>query len=154
MTLGLFYPRDTSFELVGYSDADFAGCRLDRKSTSGTCQFLGHSLISWHSRKQNSIALSTAEAEYIAAGSCCAQILYMVQQLHDYKLNFVNVPILCDNTSAINISKNPIQHSRTKHIEIRHHFLRDHSQKGDIVLEYISTDRQLADIFTKPLPEE
>lgn len=68
--LGLFYPRNTSFDLVGYSDADFAGCRLDRKSTSGTCHFLGHSLISWHSKKQNSIALSTAEAEYVAAGSC------------------------------------------------------------------------------------
>ena len=77
LNLGLFYPRDTNFELVGYSDADFAGCRLDRKSTSGACQFIGHSLISWHSRKQNSVALSTAEAEYIAAGSCCAQILYI-----------------------------------------------------------------------------
>ena len=78
----------------------------------------------------------------------------MMQQLSDYKLNFANVPILCDNTSAINISKNPIQHFRTKHIEIRHHFLRDHCQKGDIVLEYISTNRQLADILTKPLAEE
>ena len=111
-------------------------------------------MISWHSHKQNSVALSTAEAEYIAAGSCYAQILYMMQQLRDYKLSFANVPILCDNTSAINISKNPIQHSRTKHIEIRHHFLRNHCQKGDIVLEYISTNRQLADILKKPLVEE
>ena len=152
--LGLFYPHDTSFELLGYSDADFAGCRLDRKSTSGTCHFLGNALVSWHSKKQNSVALSTAEAEYVAAGSCCAQILWMRQQLNDFELSFDSVPILCDNTSAINLSKNPIQHSRTKHINLRHHFLRDHVQKGDIILEYISTDRQLADIFTKPLNEE
>ena len=75
-------------DLVSYSDADFAGCKIDRKSTSGTCHFLGHSLVSWFSKKQNSVALSTAEAEYIAAGSCCAQVLYMKQQLEDFKLKF------------------------------------------------------------------
>ena len=80
-------------------------------------------------------------------------IIYMKQQLHDFDIKFNNVPILCDNMSAINLSKNPIQHSRSKHIEIRHHFLRDHTQKGDICLEYIKTDRQLADIFTKSLNE-
>ena len=137
--------------MVGYSDADFGGCKIDRKSTSGTCQFLGHCLVSWHSKKQTSVALSTAEAEYVAAGSCCAQLLWMKQQLKDYDLDLDHVPIKCDNTSAINVSKNPIQHSRTKHIEIRHHFLRDHIQKGDIILDFVSTDKQLADIFTKPL---
>lgn len=127
--LGLWYPKFTSLDLVSYSDADFAGCKIDRKSISGTCHFLGHSLVSWFSKKQNSVALSTAEAEYIAAGSCCAQVLYMKQQLEDFKLKFDHIPIRCDNTSAINISKNPILHSRTKHIEIRHHFIRDHVQK-------------------------
>ena len=77
--LGLFYPKGTSFDLIGYSDADFAECKLDRKSTSGTCQFLGHSLVSWFSKKQNSVALLTAEAEYVASGSCCAQIIWMKQ---------------------------------------------------------------------------
>ncbi len=152
--LGLWYPKTTSFELVSYSDADFAGCKIDRKSTSGTCHFLGHSLVSWFSKKQNSVALSTAEAEYIAAGSSCAQTLYMKQQLEDFKISFQNTPIFCDNTSAICLTRNPILHSRTKHIEIRHHFLRDHVQKGDVRLEFISTDLQLADIFTKPLPED
>ncbi|XP_057496707.1 uncharacterized protein LOC130781518, partial [Actinidia eriantha] len=152
--LGIFYPRGVAFELNGFSDADYAGCRIDRKSTSGTCQFLGHSLVSWSSKKQNSVALSTAEAEYVAAGSCCAQLLWMKQQMEDYGLHFDHIPIKCDNTSAINLSKNPIQHSRTKHIEIRHHFLRDHVQKGDIELQYIHTDKQLADIFTKPLDEK
>ena len=82
--LGLWYPRNsTSFELIGYSDADFAGCKIDRKSTSGTCQFIGNSLVSWSSKKQNSIALSTAESEYITAGSCVAQVLWLKQQLLD-----------------------------------------------------------------------
>jgi hypothetical protein len=84
--LGLWYPKFTLLDLVRYSDADFAGCKIDRKSTSGTCHFLGHSLVSWFSKKQNSVALSTAEAEYIAAGSCCAQALYMKQQLEDLEI--------------------------------------------------------------------
>ena len=152
--LGLWYPRGVSINLVGYTDADFAGCKIDRKSTSGTCQFLGNALISWSSRKQHSVALSTAEAEYVAAGSCCAQVLWIRQQLKDFGIEANCVPIKCDNTSAINISKNPVQHSRTKHIEVRHHFLRDHMQKGDIQLEFVGTDQQLADIFTKPLSED
>ncbi|RVW82174.1 Retrovirus-related Pol polyprotein from transposon RE1 [Vitis vinifera] len=136
MDIGLWSPKGDNFELIGYSDADFVGCKVERKSTSGTCHFLGHSLVSWHSKKQNSVALSMAEAEYIAVGLCCAQILWMKQTLSDFNLIFEHVPIKCDNTSAINISKNPVQHSRTKQIEIRHHFLRDHAQKGDITLEF------------------
>jgi hypothetical protein len=152
--LGLWYPKSNSFDLISYTDADFAGCKIDRKSTSGTCHFLGHSLVSWFSKKQNSVALSTAEAEYVAVGSCCAQSLYIKQQLEDFKILFDHIPIRCDNTSAISLSKNPIQHSRTKHIEIRYHFIRDHVQKGDIELEFVSTDSQWADILTKPLIEE
>ena len=103
--------------------------------------------------KQNSVALSTTEAEYISAGSCCAQILKMKQQLSDYGIVLDHIPIKCDNTSAINISKNPVLRSRTKHIEIRHHF-RDHDLKGDVVLEYVDTKNKLADIFTKPLNKD
>ena len=94
------------------------------------------------------------EAEYIAADLCCAQILWMKQTLRDFDLSFEHVPIKCDNTSAIRISKNLVQHSKTKHIEIRHHFLRDHAKKGDITLEFVSTKDQLANIFIKPLSEE
>ena len=154
INLGLWYPKNSTCNLIGYSDSDFAGSKTDRKSTSGTCQFIGSALVSWHSKKQNSVALSTAEAEYISAGSCCAQILWMKQQLSDYGIILDRIPIKCDNTSAINLSKNPVQHSRTKHIEIRHHFLRDHVLKGDCVLEFVDTKNQLADIFTKPLPKE
>jgi len=151
--LGLWYPKGSRFELLGYSDADYAGCKVDRKSTSGTCQFLGRSLVSWSSKKQNSVALSTAEAEYVAAGSCCAQLLWMRQTLKDYGYTMNHIPLLCDNESAIKIAYNPCEHSRTKHIDIRHHFLRDHAIKGDIVISHVGTNDQLADIFTKPLDE-
>ena len=151
--LGLWYPKGARFDLIGYSDADYAGCKVDRKSTSGTYQFLGRSLVSWSSKKQNSVALSTAEAEYVSAGSCCAQLLWIKQSLQDYGLNVSKVPLLCDNESAIKIANNPVQHSRTKHIDIRHHFLRDHSTKGDIEIIHVGTENQLADIFTKPLDE-
>ncbi|XP_059654946.1 secreted RxLR effector protein 161-like [Cornus florida] len=111
INLGLWFPSHTTFDLTSYSDADFAGCKIDRKSTSDTCQILGHSLVSWSCKKQNSVALSTVEAEYLAAGSSCAQALYIKWQLEDYGIFFDHIPIMCDNTSAICISKNPIQHS-------------------------------------------
>ena len=107
--------------------------------------------MSWNSKKQNPIVLSTVEAKYIAAELGCAQVLWMKQTLSDFGLTFSHVPIKCDNTSTIGISKNPMQHSKTKHIEIRHHFLRDHAQKGNITLEFVRTEDQLVDIFTKPL---
>ena len=151
--LGLWYPKGSLFDLLGYSDSDYAGCKVDRKSTTGTCQFLGRSLVSWSSKKQNCVALSTAEAEYIAAGACCAQLLWMKQTLRDFGCEFNKIPLLCDNESAIKLANNPVQHSRTKHIDIRHHFLRDHEAKGDIELFHVSTENQLADIFTKPLDE-
>jgi hypothetical protein len=127
---GLWYPRGSTFDLIGYSDADWAGCKIDRKSTSGTCQFLGRSLVSWASKKQNFVALSTTEAEYIAAGHCCAQLLWMRQTLRDYGYKLSKVPLLCDNESAIRMADNPVEHSRTKHIDIRYHFQRDHQQRG------------------------
>jgi hypothetical protein len=107
----------------------------------------------WSSKKQNSVALSTAEAEYISAGSCCAQLLWMKHTLLDYGVKFKEIPLLCDNESAIKIANNPVQHSRTKHIDIQHHFLRDHVSKGYFKIDGVSIDDQLADIFTKPLDE-
>jgi hypothetical protein len=151
--LGLWYPKGSFFDLFGYSDSDYAGCKVDRKSTSGTCQFLGWSLVSWSSKKKNCVALSTAEAKYIAAGACCAQLLWMKQTLRDFGCDFKRIPLLCDNESAIKLADNPVQHSRTKHIDIRHHFLRDHEAKGDIELCHVNTENQLANIFTKPLDE-
>jgi hypothetical protein len=151
---GLWYPRGSTFDLIGYSDANYAGCKIDRKSTSGTCEFLGSSLVSWASKKQNFVALSTAEAKYIAVGHCCAQLLYMRQTLGDYDYKLSKVPLVCDNESAICMADNPVEHSCTKHIDIRYHFLRDHQQKGDIEIAYVNTHNQLVDIFTKPLDEK
>jgi hypothetical protein len=118
-------------KLIGrYFDVDWAGCKIDRKSTSETCQFLERSPVSWASKKQNSVALFTANAEYIAAGHCWAQLLWMRQTLKDYGYILSKVPLLCDNESAIGMADNPVEHSRTKHIDIRYHFLRDHQQRG------------------------
>jgi hypothetical protein len=151
--IGLWYPKGAQFKLVGYSDSDYVGCKVDRKSTSDGCLLLGCSLVSWSSKKQNFVALSTAEPEYISAGSCCAQLLWMKQNILDHGVKFKEIPLLCDNESAIKIANNPVQHSRTKHIYIQHHCLRDHVSKGDIKIDGVSTDDQLADIFTKPLYE-
>jgi hypothetical protein len=151
---GLWYPRGSTFDLIRYSDANYVGCKIDRKSTSGTCQFLGRSLVSWASKKQNSVVLSIVEAEYIAAGHCCAQLLRMRQTLRDYGYKLSKVPLLCDNESAIRMADNPVEHSRNKHIDIWYHFLRDHQQKGDIKIAYVNTHNQVADIFTKPLDEK
>ena len=110
--------------------------------------------MSWNRKKQACVALSTAEAKYIAAGSCCAQSLWMKQQLEDFGVNLDHIPLKCDNTSAINLKKNLVMHSRTKHIEIRHYFLRNHVLKGDCCIEFIDSEHQLADIFTKPLARD
>jgi hypothetical protein len=107
--------------------------------------------VSWSSKKQNFVALSTAKVEYVSVGSCCAQLLWMKQTLLNYGVKFDCISLLCDNESVVKTATNPVQHIRTKHIDIRHHFLRNHMGKGDIVLEGVRTDDQLADIFTKSL---
>jgi hypothetical protein len=151
--IGLWCPKGANPTLVGFSDSDFAGSLVDRKSTSRACHFLERSLVSWSSKKQNSVVLSTAEAEYIAADSCCTQILYLKQSLVDYNIKLGSVPLLCDNESAMKIAKNPILHSRTKHIDICHHFLHEKEANGDIALQNVRSKEQLVDIFTKPLNE-
>jgi hypothetical protein len=152
MTYGLWYPRNQNFQLIAYSDADWANCVDERKSTSGGAFFLGDSLVAWLSKKQGSISLSTTEAEYIAAATCCTQILWMIQTLTYLKITYTDpIPIHCDNTSAISVSKNPILHSKTKHIPIKYHFLREQVTNRIVQLNYIPSTEQIADIFTKPL---
>lgn len=152
MNFGLWYSKCHEFALCGYTDADFGGCRIDRKSTSGSCHFLGNCLVSWFSKKQNAISLPTTETKYVAASAYCAQLLWMKHTLNDFGLTYDNMPIFCDNTSAINSTKNPIQHSRTKHIDIKHHFIRDLVQKGESCIDYVCSKDQIADIFSKTLP--
>jgi hypothetical protein len=138
---GIWYSTSSSLDLVGFSDADFAGCGIDRKSTSVTCHFLGSSLICWSSQKQSSVAQSIIEAEYVAAASCCSQILWIVHTMRDFGVGFERVPLMCDNTSAISVAKNPVFHKKMRHVERRHQFLRDHVEKGDIEMRYIDTER-------------
>ncbi|GJT11576.1 hypothetical protein Tco_0858618 [Tanacetum coccineum] len=152
-SLGMWYPKCLGFGLKGYSNSDYVGCNIDRKSTSGACQLLGGKLMCWSAKKQQSVAMSLAEAEYIAAVGFCANILWMKSQLTDYDIIYEKVPIFCDNNSAIAMPNNPVLHSRTKHIDIRYHFFRDHILKGDIEIHFIPTRYQLGDIFTKPLDE-
>jgi hypothetical protein len=138
---GIWYSASSSLDLVGFSVADFVGYRIDRKSTSGTCHFLGSSLICWSSRKQSSVAQSTTEAEYVVTASCCSQILWIVHTMRDFRVRFKIVPLMCDDTSAISVAKNPVFHKKMRHVERRHHFLRDHVEKGDIEMRYIDTER-------------
>nr|GFA45221.1 copia protein [Tanacetum cinerariifolium] len=152
--LGLWYPKGTGIETVVYADSDHAGDYVDRKSTSGVCTFMGSCLTSWFTKKQTALAISTTEAEYVSAEKACQQALWMKQALIDYDIRLDDVLIMCDNKGAIELSKNLVQHSRTKHMEIRHHFLRDNVQKGNISIEKIASEDNIADIFTKPLKHE
>nr|GEZ59377.1 retrovirus-related Pol polyprotein from transposon TNT 1-94 [Tanacetum cinerariifolium] len=145
---------DSGFELTGFSDADYAGCKDSFKSTSGEAQFLGEKLVSWSSKKQDCTALSTAEAEYVSLSASCTQVLWMRTHLTDYGFHFNKISTYCDSKSAIAISCNLVQHLRTKHIDVRYHFIKKHVVKGTSELYFVKTDYQLADIFTKALPAD
>ncbi|GJU59892.1 retrovirus-related pol polyprotein from transposon TNT 1-94 [Tanacetum coccineum] len=137
-----------------FADADQAGCQDTHRSTSGRMQFLGDRLISWSSKRQKSAAISSTEVEYIALSGCCAQILWMRSQLTDYGFGFNKIPMYCDNKSTIALCYNNVQHSRSKHIDIRFHFIKEHVENGVIELYFVNTEYQLADIFTKALGRE
>ncbi|GKA56838.1 hypothetical protein Tco_0755910 [Tanacetum coccineum] len=137
-------PTKKHFEAIKYS----------RRSTSGSAQFLGDRLVSWSSKKQRSTAISTIEAEYIAMSGCCAQILWMRSQLKDYGFDFNKIPLYCDKKSVIALCCNNVQHSRSKHIDIRHHFIREQVENRVVELYFVETNYQLADILTKALPRE
>ncbi|GKE38727.1 hypothetical protein Tco_1462132 [Tanacetum coccineum] len=140
--------------LTAYADAYHAGCQDTRRSTSRSAQFLGDNLVSWSSKKQTSTSISSTEAKYIAMSGCCAQILWMRSQLSDYVFAYNHVPLYCDNKSAIALCCNNVQHSRSKHIDIRHHFIREQVENGVVELYFMRTEYQLADIFTKAFPRE
>ncbi|GJS67979.1 hypothetical protein Tco_0682544 [Tanacetum coccineum] len=152
--MGLWYPKDSGFELIAYSDADHAGCKDDCKSTSGGLQFLGGKLVSWNSKKKDCTAMSTAEAEFVFLSACCVQVIWMRAQLLDYGYKYNRISMYCDSKSAIAISCNPVQHSKTKHIDIRYHFIKEHVEKGTVEIYFVGTEYQLADLFTKALLKE
>ncbi|GKA69475.1 hypothetical protein Tco_0775539 [Tanacetum coccineum] len=151
----LIYVWETRLKTLCFLDSEHVGCLDTRKSTSGGIQFLGDKLVSWMSKKQDCTAMSSAEAEYVALSASCAQLMWMrTQLLKDLWLQTQQIPLYCDSQSAIAISCNPVQHSRTKHIHTRYHFIKKHVRKGIIDLYFLRTEYQLADMFTKALPED
>nr|GEZ16115.1 putative ribonuclease H-like domain-containing protein [Tanacetum cinerariifolium] len=147
--LGLWYPKDSPFYLVAYTDSDYAGASLDRKSTTKGYHFLRCRLISWQCKKSTMVANSITKAEYIAAFNCCDQVLWIQNQLLDYGYNFMQTKIHIDNESTICIVMNPVFHSKTKHIEIRHHFIKYSNEKKLLQMIKIHTDNNVADLLTK-----
>ena len=149
---GIWYNNVKTMRLVGYCDSDWAGSLDDRKSTSGYVFTLGSGAISWSSKKQSTVALSSSEAEYAAITSAACQAIWLRRLLADFLQDQVTATeIYCDNMSAINLTKNAIFHSRTKHIDIRHHFIRELVAQGDIAMKFCTTNQQMADILTKSL---
>ncbi|CAL2243024.1 unnamed protein product [Prunus armeniaca] len=152
---GLFYKKGKSNELVGFSDSDYAGDLEDRKSTSGHVFMLSSGAVSWSSKKQQVVTLSTTEAEFIAAASCACQAVWLrriLEELHCIQKK--PTLIYCDNSSTIKLSKNPVLHGRSKHIDVRFHFLRDLTKAGVVDLVHCQSQDQIADILTKPLKLE
>ncbi|GKA64311.1 retrovirus-related pol polyprotein from transposon TNT 1-94 [Tanacetum coccineum] len=137
-----------------YSSEDRLCCQDTQRNRPGSAQLLRDKLVSWSSKKQMSIGISTTEAEYITMSGCCAQILWMRSQLTDYGFAFNKIPLYCDNHNAIALCCNNVQHSRSKHIDIRHHFIREQVEKGVVELYFVTMDYQLANIFIKALPRE
>lgn len=155
MELGIQYKRGGAEELLGFTDSDYAGDVDDRKSTSGYVFLLGTGAISWSSKKQPIVTLSTTEAEFIAAASCACQAVWLRRILEELGHEQGRcTTILCDNSSTIKLSKNPVLHGRSKHIDVRFHFLRDLTKEGVIELLYCGTDEQVSDIMTKGLKLE
>ncbi|GJW04548.1 hypothetical protein Tco_1563404 [Tanacetum coccineum] len=149
--LGLRCPNGSSIKVYVYADSDHEGDYVDIKSTSGVYTLAGGCLTQWCCKKQTPLAISITKTEYVAAGRACEQALWMKQAIKDYDIHCEDVLVLCDNKGAIDLSKNPVHHSRTKHIKIRHHSLRDNVQKGNILMEKVASEDNIADILTKPL---
>ncbi|GJV63451.1 retrovirus-related pol polyprotein from transposon TNT 1-94 [Tanacetum coccineum] len=154
INMGLWNPKDSGFELTAFSDADHAKSIDTCKSTSGGIQFLGDKLVSWISKKQDCTVMSSTKAEYVALSASFAQVMWMMTQLKNYVFNYNKIPLYCDSQSTIAISCNPVQHSCIKHIHTRYHFIKEQVENGIIELYFVRTEYQLADMFTKALPED
>ena len=149
---GLDYKRSRGVDLVGFTDSNWAGSTSDRKSTSSCCFRLGSTVVSWFSQKQKSVALSSAKIEYMAASEASYKALWLRKFMVDLFGQELRPTIIhCDKQSCIKLSENPVFHDKSKHIKIRYHFIRDYVQRGVVELQYISTDKQVADILTKYL---
>ncbi|CAM8916639.1 unnamed protein product [Rhodiola kirilowii] len=152
---GLLFSSNSSFDLAGYCDADWASCPITRRSVSGYCMMLGSSVLSWKTKKQAVVARSSAESEYRALAGACGEVLWLVRLLGDLRVHLSPpVPVYCDNQAAIHIARNPVFHERTKHVEIDCHFVRHHVNSGFLNPIFLGTLDQPADLFTKPLSSD
>ena len=155
MDYALFYAADTTLELYGYTDEDWASSTYDKKSTSGYMFSLGSAAITWSSKKQPTVALSSTEAEYRGAAVAACEVAWLCKLLTDLCVDVTHKAVIyCDNLSSIQLARNPVFHARTKHIEVHYHFIWERVLTDDINLVYIGTDEQVANIFTKALGAE
>lgn len=153
--LGIIFKKTNLFSLSCYSDADYAGDPITRRSTNGYVLFLGGNPISWSSRRQQCTALSTTEAEYIAASEAVKELMWFLKFFQDLLPNTNLQPVLyIDNQGAIKLAKNPEFHARTKHIDVRVHYIREKYNEGFFEIHYAPSNEQIADVFTKPLPKD
>ncbi|KAM1569159.1 hypothetical protein ACFX10_034310 [Malus domestica] len=151
---GIFYKKGRKSSFLGFTDSDYSGDIDDRKSTSGNVFLMSSGAISWSSKKQQIVTLSTTEAEFVAAASCSCQAIWlrrMLEVLSNQQQD--STTIYCDNVSAIKLSRNPVMHGRSKHIDVRYHFLRDLCKDGVIELQFCKSEDQVADLMTKPLKQ-
>ncbi|KAG5536506.1 hypothetical protein RHGRI_024066 [Rhododendron griersonianum] len=154
VSLGLFYSKAEDYKLVGYSDSDWCGDIDDRKSTAGYVFFMGDTAFTWLSKRQPIVTLSTCEAEYVAASWSVCHAIWLRNLLSKMELKQLGATVIqVDNKSAIELAKNPVNHERSKHIDVRFHFIRDHVKEGSVELVHVASQDQAADIFTKPLPK-
>jgi hypothetical protein len=152
---GIWYSSSSSLKLEGYSDSDWASCVDDRRSTLGHVFNLGSGAITWSSKKQDSVALSSSEAEYMALSMASCQAIWLRRLLKDVLVDQSDATtIWCDNLGAISMGKNPTHHNRTKHIAIRYHFVRSLVGEGEVKLGYCNTNDQVADVLTKGLSRD
>ena len=150
---GLFFPRKLEIQLLGFSNANWAGCLDSRRFISGYCFILGASLISWRAKKQHTVSRYSSEAEYRALSTAACELQWLLYLIHDLHITCTRPPVpYCDNQSALHIAANPVFHERTKHLEINYHFVHNKIQEGVLRLLPISSKEQLADFFTKALP--
>lgn len=155
LDLHLFLRSRSSLDLFAFADADWAGCKLTRRSTTGYCLFLGANCVSWSAKRQPTVARSTAEAEYRALASAAAELTWTSYILRDIGVGQPRPSLLfCDNVSALHLTANPVFHARTKHVELDYHFVREKVALGNIVTRYVPSSSQVADVFTKPLPRD
>nr|KYP43046.1 Retrovirus-related Pol polyprotein from transposon TNT 1-94 [Cajanus cajan] len=150
---GILFPSDSNLNLTVYSDADWAGCLNTRRSTIGFVIFLGESLISWRSKRQNTVSKSSTEAEYGSISTASSELIWLQRLLTHFEVHISSAMLLCDNKSAISLATNPGLHERSKHIDIDHHYIRELFEEGCIKLIHVKVEDQIVDMFTKALSQ-